>query len=199
MLMSSRVLIPLASAGPDGARSTGGTGPSNGPKNTPIRACYGMVLHRENLKACTSPFCGVGGSVCGAPIEQGVCGTSSALVIERTLHVLAAWRARKPNYYHVKMARLKRENAVSDAQIGDIGTQEDNQTSDTWYGYLTAPPSPVHSGSGWRRSRNQCLISISIHDLFTGDIQHLFTHAPMEEGMRWVKTVGATTSVPGRG
>ncbi len=65
------------------------------------------------------------------PIEHAMCGTSSALVIERALHVLAAWRAWKPNYGPVKMARLKRENAVSDAQISDIGTREDNQTSDT--------------------------------------------------------------------
>ena len=35
------------------------------------------------------------------------------------------------------------------------------------------PPSPAHSGSGRRRSRNQCQIFISIHDLFTGDIQRL--------------------------
>ena len=69
---------------------------------------------------------GAGGSVCRAPIEQGVCGTSSSLVIERALHVLAAWRARRPNHGPDKMARLKRENAVSDAQMGDIGTQEDN-------------------------------------------------------------------------
>ena len=65
-----------------------------------------------------------------APIEHGMCGTFSAHVIERALEVLAPWRARKPNYGPVKMARLKRENAVSDAQIGYIGT-EDNQTSDT--------------------------------------------------------------------
>ena len=31
----------------------------------------------------------------------------------------------------VEVTRLKRENAVSDAQIGDIGAREDNQTSDT--------------------------------------------------------------------
>ncbi len=64
-------------------------------------------------------------------MEQGVRGTSSALVIERALHLLAPWRARRPNYGPVKMACLKRENAVSDAQINDVGTQEDNQTSET--------------------------------------------------------------------
>ncbi len=48
-------------------------------------------------------------------------GTSSALGIERALHMLAPWLARRPIYGPVKMARLKRENAVSDAQIGDIG------------------------------------------------------------------------------
>ena len=29
----------------------------------------------------------------------------------------------------VKVTRLNRENAVSDTQIGDIGTRKDNQTS----------------------------------------------------------------------
>ena len=64
-------------------------------------------------------------------MEEGMRGTSSALVIEWPLHMLALWRAGRPNYGPVKTARLKRENAVSDAQIGDIGAREDNQTSDT--------------------------------------------------------------------
>ena len=59
---------------------------------------------------------------------------------------LWAWR---PNYCPVKMACLKQENAVSDAQIGDIGTLEDNQTSNTKYGYLTLPPAqPVAEAGG---------------------------------------------------
>ncbi len=92
--------------------------------------------------------------------------------------MLAPQQALRPNNGPVKMASLKRENAISDAQIGDIGTLEDNQTSNTKYGYLTPPPpSPARSGSGRRRSRNQCQISISIHDLFTGYIRHLFTFA----------------------
>ena len=93
---------------------------------------YGQSkLHVEAKKTCTSSSSDAGGSACRAPIEQGMCGTSSALVIERALHVLAPWRARRPNHGPVKMARLKRENAVSDAQINDVGTREDNQTSDT--------------------------------------------------------------------
>ena len=91
--------------------------------------------------------------------------------------MLAAWWARKPNYGHVKMARLKRENAVSDVQIGDIGTREDNQTSDTWYGYLTPPPSPVHSGSGWQLSRNQCWISIS----YPMEISIIYSHSHIQD------------------
>ncbi len=56
-------------------------------------------------------------------------GTSSALVIERVLHLWVLWLAWGSKYGPVKTACLKRENAVSDMQIGHIGTQEDNQIS----------------------------------------------------------------------
>ena len=36
---------------------------------------------------------------------------------------------------------------------------------------------------------NKCWIFISIHDLFMGDIQDLFTHALMEEEMSWTSSV----------
>ena len=106
------------------ARSTG-TGPApaaQGPSGT-VTATYGLVLPRE--KTCTSPFWGASGSACQAQMEEGMRGTSSVLVIERAL----PWRACRPKYGHVKVARLKRENAVSDTQISDIGTREDNQNS----------------------------------------------------------------------
>ena len=64
-------------------------------------------------------------------MEEGMRGIPSVLVIERPLHMLAPWRAGRPSYGPVKTACLKRENAVSDAQICDIGAREDNQTSDT--------------------------------------------------------------------
>ena len=48
-----------------------------------------------------------------------------------------------------------------------------------------APAPAVVTGNNSSYSR----IFISIHDLFTGDIQYLFTHAPMEEGMRGIPSV----------
>ena len=68
------------------ARSTG-TGPApaaQGPSGT-VSATYGLVLPRE--KTYTSPFWGAGGSACRAPMEEGMRGTSSALVIEQPLHM----------------------------------------------------------------------------------------------------------------
>ena len=64
-------------------------------------------------------------------MEEGMRWIPSVFVIEWPLHMLAPWRAGRPSYGPVKTARLKRENAVSDAQIGDIGSREDNQTSAT--------------------------------------------------------------------
>jgi hypothetical protein len=58
-------------------------------------------------KTCTSPFWGAGGSACRAPTEQGMCGTSSALVIEQPLHLWVPWRAWGSKYGPVKTACLK--------------------------------------------------------------------------------------------
>ena len=54
-------------------------------RNTPIRDRCRVVPPHE--KTCTSPFWGAGGSACRAPIKEGMCWTSSAFVIEQTLHL----------------------------------------------------------------------------------------------------------------
>ncbi len=38
-------------------------------------------------KTCTSPFWRAGGSACRAPMEKGMRGTSSVLIIEQPLHL----------------------------------------------------------------------------------------------------------------
>ena len=57
---------------------------AQGPSGT-VTATNGLVLLREKMYA--RPFWGAGGSACRAPMEEGTRGTSSALVIERSLHL----------------------------------------------------------------------------------------------------------------
>ncbi len=88
---------------------------------------YGQSKLPGSEKTCTSPFSGAGSSACRMPMEDETRGTSSVLIIiELALHMWAPWRTWRPRYCPVKVACLKRENAVLDTQIVDIGTQQDN-------------------------------------------------------------------------